>query len=70
MRLRNSGREAFGETPLNFCGKPGCFGVALRYVESRHEIPLFEPDVAPFGDKQRVVTRIRIIPKQLTHLRS
>ena len=66
----NRSPEAPVKPSENFFLKPRVFGLAGRYVESRHEFifTLFEFDIAALGNRQGVVAGFWILFEKLAHL--
>jgi len=68
--MRQAAGEASGEAELDLVDEPRFLALAVRHREPGHEVDaLGELRVAPLGDEQRVVARLRDVAPVVAHLR-
>ena len=70
LTLRNYLAVAALHTFVYFLCKPASFSFAFWKGELGHQVSFFELDIASLSNQKSVVTRIWMIPEQLSHLLS
>ena len=68
LPLRNYLAVTALHTFVYFLRKPACFSFAFWKRELGHQISFFELDIASLSNQKSVVTRVWMIPEQLSHL--